>query len=445
MKNLNYIPFNRNRYFYGKLLTAEDFLQEQSYMNDKRRLINRWMLGAGVVAGLEVIRVDDYHISLEMGLALDETGREILVESPVIKKLSTLDGFEEATQNTGDETLYLCIEYEESEHEPVQTIAQSGVHTTQEQKYNKAKEEYHLYVTDDEPQITESFDGCENEVRYIQDRASKVMHDVYQQAVYLAKVYLVKADSFYMIDRIEPVPFQQFAYSNRMIMGEVRRLQNRLLMKDTSKSGEEISRQQGELPTSASPWQFAEGTWETVLSKRKKEGDIEISPWMPHSLGLGDVQIFLRVLQEDEIYSGAEGIFAESGQTVVMASKVSQKEGTFQIGVRFLEDMDENSRLVIHWTAMRNREHNDIMEKEPRIYIKPSMARIKPRESCEFEAVCANMEDTGVVWSVKPEGGGTIDENGRYIAPSRPGVYEIIVQSRAYLGISSVVFVIVRE
>ena len=43
MKNLKYFPFDRNQYYYGKLLTEQDFIQEQRYMNDKRRLHNRFL------------------------------------------------------------------------------------------------------------------------------------------------------------------------------------------------------------------------------------------------------------------------------------------------------------------------------------------------------------------------------------------------------------------
>ena len=41
MLNRKYFPFQRNNYYYGKLLTARDFEDEQRYYNDKRRLSNR--------------------------------------------------------------------------------------------------------------------------------------------------------------------------------------------------------------------------------------------------------------------------------------------------------------------------------------------------------------------------------------------------------------------
>ena len=47
MNNSNFFPLERNRYFYGKMLTARDFETEQRYFNNKRRLLNRTLYGAG--------------------------------------------------------------------------------------------------------------------------------------------------------------------------------------------------------------------------------------------------------------------------------------------------------------------------------------------------------------------------------------------------------------
>ena len=101
MKNLKYYPFERSRYFYGKLLTVDDFETEQKYMNDKRRMINRFLHGSGVVCGMNVVRVDDRTISVEMGLALDFAGREIVVDAPIIRKLDMIDGYDESAGEDG--------------------------------------------------------------------------------------------------------------------------------------------------------------------------------------------------------------------------------------------------------------------------------------------------------------------------------------------------------
>lgn len=149
MKNLKYFPFERNRYFYGKLLTVDDFQAEQKYMNDKRRLINRFLHGSGVVCGLNVVRVDDYSISLESGVALDFSGREIVVDTPIIKKLSLIEGFDSYTAEDEDDSyLYLCIEYAEQDKNPVFNVAGS----TSDTEFSKVGEGYRLYLTNREPE-----------------------------------------------------------------------------------------------------------------------------------------------------------------------------------------------------------------------------------------------------------------------------------------------------
>ena len=75
--------FQRNRYFYGKLLTVEDFNTEQRYLNEKRHLINKNILGSGICCGLEVdslIKQDQtWQAKISRGLAIDCCGREIVV------------------------------------------------------------------------------------------------------------------------------------------------------------------------------------------------------------------------------------------------------------------------------------------------------------------------------------------------------------------------------
>lgn len=151
MKNLKYFPFERNRYFYGKLLSVDDFDTEQRYMNDKRRMLNRFLYGTGVVCGMQVVEIDDVTVSLEMGFALDFSGREIVVSKPVTKKLSSIEGFSRYAA-AGEErwNLYLGIAYDEQVEEPVHNIAR--VNSEQEEEFNKYTEGYRLFVTEEEPE-----------------------------------------------------------------------------------------------------------------------------------------------------------------------------------------------------------------------------------------------------------------------------------------------------
>ena len=80
--------FERNNYFHGKVLSARDLAEEQRYFNEKRWLINRAVLGWGVVCGLDVA-LDNGALTIQPGLALDCCGHEILVCDPQCLKRDT--------------------------------------------------------------------------------------------------------------------------------------------------------------------------------------------------------------------------------------------------------------------------------------------------------------------------------------------------------------------
>jgi hypothetical protein len=74
-------PFERNRYYPGKMLTTADFQAEQDYYINKSRFMNSLMYGAGIVCGLGVFSLDDLSFMVESGVAIDGMGREIVVET----------------------------------------------------------------------------------------------------------------------------------------------------------------------------------------------------------------------------------------------------------------------------------------------------------------------------------------------------------------------------
>lgn len=151
MKNLNFFPFERNRYFYGKFLSVDDFESEQRYLNDKRRIVNRYLFGSGVVCGLQVIVLDDFTISVETGMALDFSGRELIVSEPVTTPLSALEGYSSLfPDGRMHSDVFLCIAYEEQGTEPVYNIAGAG--SGRQEEFNKYREGFRLFLTHDEPE-----------------------------------------------------------------------------------------------------------------------------------------------------------------------------------------------------------------------------------------------------------------------------------------------------
>ena len=144
MKNRKLVPFERNRYYTGKMLTSADFKLEQNYMNNKRRFVNSVMFGYGIARGLKVIGLDSTTIKVEKGVAVDGTGREIVVMDDCIRKLSSINGFED----TVSDNVFLYIEYSEKEIQPVYA-ASAGKN---ENEFNRILEGYEMFISDDRPE-----------------------------------------------------------------------------------------------------------------------------------------------------------------------------------------------------------------------------------------------------------------------------------------------------
>lgn len=142
MNNRKFYSFNRNHYYYGKLLTSRDFSMEQEYMNDKRRLGNRMLHGSGIVSGLKVVAADDTAIILQAGFAVDGGGREIVVPETEVVKLATIDGVGSLTSDTA----YLAISYQEKAAERVYSALQED----NQESYNHVAEGYALHLYSEE-------------------------------------------------------------------------------------------------------------------------------------------------------------------------------------------------------------------------------------------------------------------------------------------------------
>lgn len=142
MGNNQLLPFERNRYYVGKLLTSADFSAEQTYGNHKRQFLNEMMFGSGIVCGLGVYSLDDLSIMVDSGVAVDGCGREIAVESPVVRKLSAVEGFEKLET----ERATLCLRYQEENVHPVYTVR--GQENGEDYECNRIREGWQLFLRD---------------------------------------------------------------------------------------------------------------------------------------------------------------------------------------------------------------------------------------------------------------------------------------------------------
>ena len=144
MNNNKLYPFERNRYYPGKMLTSADFQAEQSYHINKVRFLNGLMYGSGVICGLGVFSLDDQSVLIESGAAIDGHGREIIVDSSTVKKLSAIEGFDSLT---GD-VARLCVRFKEQEIHNVYSVNRRE--DEKEYEFNRISEGYELFLTDKE-------------------------------------------------------------------------------------------------------------------------------------------------------------------------------------------------------------------------------------------------------------------------------------------------------
>lgn len=98
----------RNRFFPGKLLTADDLELEQDYFREKLRRHNRYLHGMGIVFGLEVSKGGSA-VVIAPGLAIDCQGNEIAIPEPLQQFFPSPD--------LGS-TFFLSISYVEKETDP---------------------------------------------------------------------------------------------------------------------------------------------------------------------------------------------------------------------------------------------------------------------------------------------------------------------------------------
>ena len=569
MKNTQLYPFERNKYYYGMLLSVEDFNSEQKYMNDKRRLINRLVHGTGVVSGLNVVAIDDQTVSVESGLAFDNTGREIIVETPVTKKLSMLKGYETAMSRGSNAYVYLCLEYSEEEKGnsfDISSADGSAVH-------DKIKEGYSLYLTSSEPddridpvkdiyeQTTTIYSDGKLRIRHIIPRfvnsdsmlelrveietftkqyaafsydaqlicltddsdddsvltvrfnemlfekkgkytltyklkAGNVvntkgivkvdpslftltydkipveasasgtsetniikgdlreaiisasygrdMDSLFRaalgQRLYLARINLVNAGDTAVIESVRNVPFGQYVLSND--------LQNALLCLDRpADSGNAQLSDNNNAPEipKASERDIAGGICRIDLSSGSPKNKIFYSEEITHGLGLGNVSIILGIKPKNDgaVFGDAE-IFKDSVPNVKLAAKLDPAKGSFVVGIMTLSTVLDDY-IDVRWTAIRDIDEAVGEKSRMKLMIKPNTLVLRPRETRYLEAVCLNMTNKTVRWSVSTETGGDIDANGLYTAPNSEGIYEVIAQSAIYPELKASIMVVVRE
>ena len=157
-------PFVRNNYFTGKLMTAADFIDEQTYHSEKQRHHNARLHGSGVVCGLRVHEHPSAdcrkrYVIVEPGSAIDCCGHEILIPDAEIVDVAQHPAVLEKTNDGALHTLQVVACYRECPTEEVPVLYdECGCDDTQ-CAANRILESYAFDILVDPP-LTDGLGGA---------------------------------------------------------------------------------------------------------------------------------------------------------------------------------------------------------------------------------------------------------------------------------------------
>jgi hypothetical protein len=299
--------FERNNYFYGKLMTVSDFELEQEYFNGKRYLLNRLFHGKGLLSGLS-----DLELSVESsdevsiwfrdgGVALDCLGREIIVPVDTKKKILTQERKPLKKSEFRNPT-FLYLRYSSAVSQPVKAVS-SPLSCEEVVCANRILEDFDV-IASFEPDVKNesgyvSFTDCEES----------------EKNVFFAITKTVNKDLF--IDKESS--YVPYYLKTKSVEAETNIL---------SATG--------------------------VVSFKQPTVNSITSDFIDHKLGEGPISIQLGLEKEDDqILTGFASDKGENGfPKLKLGTILDRKEGKFKVQVVF-EDERERSPINIRWWAYR--------------------------------------------------------------------------------------------
>ena len=128
----------RVNYYYGEVLSIDDFTIEQNYVVEKLRRHNRYLHGWGVVSGLSVsVSKQAATIVVEPGVAIDCFGNEVFLGEQIQCAIPKHKG-----------KLYVVVQYVESKSNPVPSESDSAGGEEQKLMYSRIQEGCRVDITD---------------------------------------------------------------------------------------------------------------------------------------------------------------------------------------------------------------------------------------------------------------------------------------------------------
>jgi hypothetical protein len=180
--------FEKNAYFHGKLMTARDMLAEQKMHEAKLYTVNRFVLGDGLICGLETdkLRVDNgkLMVNINPGIGIDCCGRLVVVKGTGAVVTKEVKQIEEESGADYPEPMYLYVRYKECLKEAVPI---TGVEDACEEKccYNHILEVFDVVYSTNPPGLSMPPDvNFPSKSEYDSDKKKallKIAQDYYSQ------------------------------------------------------------------------------------------------------------------------------------------------------------------------------------------------------------------------------------------------------------------------
>ena len=180
--------FEKNAYFHGKLMTARDMLAEQKMHEAKLYTVNRFVLGDGLICGLETdnLRVDNGKLMVDInpGIGIDCCGRLVVVKGTGAVVTKEVKQIEEESGADYPEPMYLYVRYKECLKEAVPI---TGVEDACEEKccYNHILEVFDVVYSTNPPGLSMPPDvNFPSKSEYDSDKKKallKIAQDYYSQ------------------------------------------------------------------------------------------------------------------------------------------------------------------------------------------------------------------------------------------------------------------------
>ncbi|MDR1735333.1 MAG: hypothetical protein LBR85_00485 [Oscillospiraceae bacterium] len=423
MENTELFPLSRNKYFFGKLLTGRDMEAEQTYMNNKRRLLNALLYGPGVVCGLGVMKLNDIMVAVESGLAFDGLGREVALDKPVVARLSELAGF--GDDYGTEKHVYLCAEYRETPSEPVRALTDAPL---DEEKYGRAEERARLYLRYGEPDAREISAPPE-------DPRSESLENKLERGLltrlYLARIRLSRWEDAFEIEGIDVLPFGQKA--------AVPSAPEHVPPPPAAPERPLPPPPRDGLASPPAPAR-AFGTAAVDIPGGSRYGSLHYSGDIVHGLGMTGVCVTLGLQTGGGAVFGNPSIFCP--REYEWAAKTDEESGTFKIGVR-LKTESEGEVVRFIWAAETDPAWAGAATPAPQILITPGSVRLTFRQSVQFTAEARGMSKQDIVWYAEDQDSGGITKEGFYVAPDRQGVYTVRAASASLPDVTGTAFVVV--